>query len=146
VAELDTQMTLEQVAQRYGVATDALTQMVQDGIILAAKENDKEEPAVTVSTVAAAANIIREEIKPEQFSHLRGERIRLMEASRKYEVDHVTLMNWSNYGYIPVLDQDKQKVELDEPAVAYVSHIFKRATELTDSPIRAGWVIKRLLS
>ncbi|MBN1934535.1 MAG: hypothetical protein JW934_07710 [Anaerolineae bacterium] len=146
MAELETQMTLEQVARRYGVAHNVLIQMAQDGIIKAAKENDKETPAVTVSDIAAAANTIREEIKPEQYEHLRGQQIRLLEASRELDVDPRSLMNWANYGYIHVHDHDKLRMEIDQADAAYVVAIFKRAINLTGSPIRAGWVLKRLMA
>lgn len=138
MAELETQLTLEGV----------LTQMMQDGIIRAAKESDEEQPAVTVtvSTVAAAVNIIKEEIRPEHYAHLRGQRIRLMEASRKFGVDEANLRNWIKYGYIKPIVQEFQHVEVDSSQIAYTTAVFKRAITLTDSPIRAGWVLKRLLS
>jgi hypothetical protein len=121
--------------------------MSRDGIIRAAKpESDKEKPAVTVSTVAAAANIIQEEIRPEQYDHLRGQKIRLMEASRQYGVDEGTLRNWIRYGYIKPLVHNTLHVEIDKAQGAYITSVFKRATELTGSSIRAGWVLKRLVS
>lgn len=145
MAELETQLTLTQVAQRYGVAPDVLTQMMQDGIIKATKEN-KETPAVIVSDIVAAVNTIREEIKPEHYIHLRGRRIRLLEASREFDVDPRSLMNWANYGYIYVHDHDRLRMEIDQADAAYVVAIFKRAVNLTGSPIRAGWVLKRLMA
>ena len=145
MAELDTQLTLDQVARQYGVSPEALQQMSRDGIIRAAKSgSDQEKPAVTVSTVAAAANIVKGEIKPEQYKHLRGKKIRLMEASREYGVNHRSLMDWADYGYVQVLDRGFQRVELDAAEAQYVAAVFIRAKELTGSSIRAGWVLKRV--
>ena len=147
MAELDTQLTLEQVARQYGVPPETLIQMSRDGIIRAAKSgSDQEKPAVTVSTVAAAANIVKEEIKPEHYEHLRGQKIRLMEASRRFEVDEANLRNWIKYGYIQPILQEFQHVEVDTADVAFISNVFRKAIELTNSSIRAGWVLKRVFS
>jgi hypothetical protein len=81
-----------------------------------------------------------------RHKHLHGKRIRLMEASREYDVEHSNLLRWADRGYIQIVDQDKLRMELDRAGVAYVSALFKRAIELTESPIRAGWVLKRLLA
>jgi hypothetical protein len=63
----------------------------------------------------------------------------------EYDVADPNPIRWSERGYIRVVDQDRLRVELDEAGVAYVSALFKRAAELTESPIRAGWVLKKLL-
>ena len=145
MAELDTQLTLEEVARQYGVPPETLIQMSRDGIIRAAKSgSDQEKPAVTVSTVAAAANIVKGEIKPEQYKHLRGKKIRLMEASRQYGVEHSNLIRWAERGYVKVLGQEKLHLALDAAEAAYISAVFRRATEMVGSPIRAGWVLKRI--
>jgi len=102
--------------------------------------------AVSTSTVAAAANMILDEIHPEQYEHLRGNRIRLMEAARQYPVSEQNLFNWSKQGYIKVLGQGFQKMELNVADVELVSEIFNRAKELTGSSIRAGWVLKRVIT
>jgi hypothetical protein len=125
-----------------------LTRLAEDGIIKVERngESGEEEGAVPVSTVAAAASIIGNEIRPEQYVHLRGKRIRLMEASREYGVEQPNLTNWVNYGYIQVLDQGFQRLEIDVADAEYVADVFNRAKELTGSSIRAGWVLKRILT
>ena len=141
---LESYLTLSEAARKYGISTDALTRLVKDRIIRAV-HNEEGDRVITVSTVAAAADVIRDEIRPEQYEHLRGKRIRLMEASRKYGVANQNLYRWAERRYIRVLDQGPQRLELDEASVAYIVAIHKRAHELTGSPIKAGWVLKRML-
>ncbi|MBN1579589.1 MAG: hypothetical protein JXA89_02725 [Anaerolineae bacterium] len=144
MAELQTQISFQDVAKKYGVSAETLTRLAQDGIIRTTKPSgEEEEKAVSVSTVAAVASIIEKEIKPEMYEHLRGQRIRLMEAARKHKVSEQNLFHWAERGYIQVLDRDVQKMELSASDVAYASDVFKRARELTSSSVRAGWVLKR---
>lgn len=102
---------------------------------------------ITVSTVdnATAARMILEEIRPEQYEHLKGKRIRLMEATRKYNVSDPNLINWAKRGYITVRDRGFQRLELDEADVAYIVRIYQRGRELTGSSIKAGYVLKRII-
>ena len=147
MAELDTQLTLEEVARQYGVPPETLIQMSRDGIIRAVNSgSDQEKPAVTVSTVAAAANIIRGEIKPEQYEHLRGRRIQVNEAAKRFGVSSPNMSRWVEYGYIQILDRRSQYVDIDVADVQYVVDVFQRAKELTGSSIRAGWVLKRIFA
>jgi len=145
--QLETRISLEEAAKKYDVSIKALTRLVQDGIIRLA-HTKKGDNVITVSTVdnATAVRIILDEIRPEQYEHLRGERIRLMEASRKYDVADQSLYRWAERQYIHILDQGVQRLELDEANVAYVVTIYKRAQELTGSPIKAGWVLKQVLN
>ncbi len=146
--QLETYIPLKEASRKYGVPVEALTRLVRDGIIRLThtKEGDS---VITVSTVdnATATRIILDEICPEQYEHLRGKRIRLMEAARKYEVDHPNLSNWATkYGYIQVLGEGFQRLELDAADAKYVADVFKRAKELTGSSIKAGWVLKCILA
>jgi len=144
---LEPYLTLSDAARRYGISTDALTRLVKAGIIRAV-HNEEGTAVITVQTVdnATAARMILDEIKPEQYEHLRGKKIRLTEAAREYEVDQPNLSNWVRYGYIRVLDQGFQRLELDAADTKYAADIFKRAKELTGSSIKAGWVLKRVLT
>ncbi len=144
MAELETYIPLPEAARKYGISPEALTRLVRDGIIRLA-HTEEGDSVITVSTIAAAADVIRDEIRPEQYRHLRGRRIRLMDAARKYAVSDPNLINWTNRGYICVHKRGFQHLELDEADVAYVTAIHKRGRELTGSPIKAGWVLKRVL-
>jgi len=145
--QVETYIPVKDAARKYGVPVEALTRLVQDGIIKLAR-TEEGDSVITVSTVdnTTAARIILEEIHPEQYEHLRGEGIRLMEASRKYSVADQNLYRWAGRRYIHVLGQGFQRLELDEADVAYVVTVHRRAQELTGSPIKAGWVLKQVLN
>jgi hypothetical protein len=143
--QLETHIPLKKAARKYGIPAEALTRLVRDGIIKPV-QTEKGDSVITVSTVAAAADVILGEIRPEQYEHLRGKRIRLMNAARKYKVFDPNLVRWVERGYIQDLDRGFQRLELDEADVAYVTEVYKRAQELTGSPIKAGWVLKRVLT
>jgi len=147
MTELESYLSLSDAAQKYGIPTRALTRLVRDGIIRAV--HDEEGTAmITVQTVdnATAVKIILDEIRPERYEHLRGKRIRLMEAAREYGINHGNLQNWANRGYITIFDRGFQRLELDVAEVKYAIDIFKRARELTGSSIKAGWVLKQVLN
>jgi len=141
---LESYLTLPEAARKYGISTDALTRLVKAGIIRAV-HNEEGTVLITVPTVAAAADVIHDEIRLEQYKHLRGKRIRLLEAAKKYNVDAVSLSGWVDRGYIYVHNRRPKLLEIDEADVAYVAAIYKRGRELTGSPIKTGWVIKRVL-
>ena len=143
---LESYLTLSEAARKYGISTDALTRLVKDGIIRAV--HDKEGTAViTVQTVdnATAVRMILDEIKPEQYEHLRGKRIRLMEAARECEVEPSNLLRWVERGYVRKLDEGFQMLVIDQGDAKFVSDIFQRARELTGSSIKAGWVLKSVM-
>ena len=144
---LESYLTLPEAARKYGISTDALTRLVKDGIIRAV-HNEEGTAVITVQTVdnATAVRMILDEIKPEQYEHLRGEKIRLAEAAEQYGIDAANVSNWVKYGYIQPLDRGPQRVELDVAEVKYIADVFKRAKELTGSSIRAGWVLKRIFT
>jgi hypothetical protein len=144
---LESYLTLSDAARRYGVSADALTRLAKDGIIRAV-HNEEGDRVITVQTVdnATAVRMILDEIRPEQYEHLQGKRIRLMEAVRKYEINLGNLQNWADRDYIQVLDRGFQRLELDAADTKYVTDVFKRAKELTGSSIKAGWVLKQVLN
>lgn len=142
--QLETYIPLKEAAKKYGVPAEALTRLVRDGIIRLAR-TEEGDSVITVSTVAAAADAIQTEIQPEQFERLRGKRIRLLEAARKYKVDDQSLNGWVGRKYIRVHDRGPKRLEIDEADVAYVTAVYKRGCDLTGSPIRAGWVLKKVL-
>jgi hypothetical protein len=143
--QLETYIPLKDAARKYGVPVEALTRLVRDGIIRLT-HTKKGDSVITVSTVAAAADVIRQEIRPEHYKHLQGKRVRLLEAGRRYDIEAVSLSGWVDRGYIYVHDRGFQRLELDTADVKYAVDVFKRAKELTGSSIKAGWVLKRILS
>jgi hypothetical protein len=138
---------LKDAARKYGISVKALTRLVQDGIIKMAR-TEKGDRVITVSTVDndTAARIILEEIRPEQYERLRGEPIRLMEAAREYEVEPSSLLRWVERKYVQELDRGTQKLEIDRGDAKLATDVFHRARELTGSSIKAGWVLRAVLS
>jgi predicted site-specific integrase-resolvase len=145
VTQLETHIPLSKAAKKYGISIEALTRLVRDGIIKPAT-TEEGDSVINVSTVAAAADVILGEIRPGQYEYLQGERIRLMEAARKYKVAEQNLLRWAERGYLQITDRGFQRLELDEADVKFAIDIYERACELTGSPIKAGWVLKRVLN
>jgi predicted site-specific integrase-resolvase len=145
VIHLETHIPLSEAAKKYSISIEALTRLVRDGIIKSAT-TEKGDSVITVSTVAAAASAVLAEIRPQEYKQLRGKKIRVTEAARKYGVDQPNISNWARYGYIRVLDRGFQRLELDTADVKYAADVFKRAKELTGSSIKAGWVLKQVFA
>jgi predicted site-specific integrase-resolvase len=142
--QVETYLPVKDAARKYGVPVEALTRLVRDGIIKLTR-TEEGDSVITVSTVAAAADVIRREIQPGQYEYLRGRRIRLTEAAKKYQIAKQNLARWAEREYLQVIERDFQHLELDEADVKFVTDIYERARELTGSPIRAGWVLKQIL-
>ena len=103
---------------------------------------------ITVQTVdnATAARMILDEIKPEQYRHLAGKKVRVAKAGELYGVEYPNLIRWAERGYVCVRDRGFQRLELDAADAKYAADVFKRAKELTGSSIKAGWVLKQVLT
>ena len=59
-----------------------------------------------------------------KFQHLRGQRISIGAAARKYGVAHQTLSRWAQKGIIAVLGKQGKKKMLDEADVAYAAEVY----------------------
>jgi hypothetical protein len=69
-------------------------------------------------------------IQREDFEHLRGKKISISDASRKYSdtrvtVTHSNFSRWAKANHIAVLEAGSWKVMLDEADVAYCAAVFK---------------------
>jgi len=142
----ETYIPLEDAARKYGVPVEALTQLVRDGIIKLAHTRE-EGSVITVSTVdnETAARMILEEIRLEQYKHLRGRKIRVTEAAERYGVNQANLSRWADSGYIHIVKRQRRLLLLDEADVKLAADIFKRAHKELSSSVRAGWVLKRTI-
>ncbi len=73
-------------------------------------------------------------LDPRQWLSLRGRRICLSDASRKYGLLPASLSRWARRGHIRVLGREGRKVYLDEADVAYTSALagiaLRRASSL----------------
>ena len=141
--QLETYVPLKEVARKYGIPAKVLTRLIEDGIVRLAR-TEAGDRVIASSTVdnETATHIILDEIRPEWYEHLRGKKIRVLEAATKYDVPNPNISRWIKLGYITILDKGFQRTEIDEADVAYVIAIYKRAIELTGSSIKAGWVLK----
>ena len=145
--QLETYISLKGAARKYGVSIETLTQLVRDGIIRLARTREGDS-VITVLTVdnATATRMILEEIHPEQYAHLHGQKVRVAKAGQLYNVEYPNLIRWAERGYIRVLGRGFQRLELDAADAKYAADVFNRARELTGSSIKAGWVLKQVLA
>jgi len=141
MAELETYVPLSQAAIQFGLAERALRRMVQDGMVRAIKLPGGE---VAVSASDTANDSIVERITKDRS--LIGTPIRSMEAEKKYGVSAANLSHWTKAGYIRVLEREHKLLVLDEADVSFCAAVFKRAKQIHQSSIRAGWVLKRVHS
>ena len=112
--QIPTYIPLKQAARKYKLSIEALTQLIQNGRIEAAKLPSGE---IVVSETSYQT---KEQIIENKFKHLKEEKIGAYAASKKYNVAHQTLIRWSNSGYIA---RDKHK-KLNEADVAYCVFIY----------------------
>lgn len=70
---------------------------------------------------------IEETPEYKQFTSLKGKRIHIGEASRKYNIPNPTITRWKHKGFIKVIGTDGQKILLDESYVAYCAHVYHQS-------------------
>jgi hypothetical protein len=125
VQKVPTYIPLADVAKKYGITEEALTQLIEAGKIEAVQLSSGE-------LLVAADNghyKSKKEIIAEEFSHLRGSTVSASEASRKYSDDQVTIYpsrfsDWANAGYI-TSELDGYRLLLDESEVAYCAKVYR---------------------
>ena len=113
---------LDVAARKYGVSKKVLRQRIESGKLKSVKLADG-------GLLVADNNDPSLNIKREDFEHLRGQKISMSEASRKYSTPEITIPHqnfsrWAKTGYIKVLERG-WKVLLDEADVAYCAAVFK---------------------
>ena len=130
MAELETYIPLSQAAVQFGLAERALRRMVENGIIRAVKLPDGEiavsqgETGEVVSREERAEQIA-EELRA-KYEHLRGRRITVSDAERKYGVPNPTLSRWAKRGIIATLGHGRRRARfLDEADVAYAASVYQ---------------------
>jgi hypothetical protein len=81
---------------------------------------------VTMTTKSLPETI---EETPEYKKHadLKGQKISISEAGRKYDIPQQTISRWKDRGIIPVLDKGKnRRIFLDESYVAYCAEVYNK--------------------
>lgn len=122
--KIPTYLPLTEAAKKYDLSETVLIQQIQAGKIEAVKLPTGE------LLVAAESNghelKTREEIIAEKFAHLRGQMISGHAAQEKYGVHHTNLIRWARAGYIGILREEKQLIEMDEAGVAYCAYTYHK--------------------
>jgi len=108
---------LSQAIRKYGVSKKSLLRRIKSGKLAAAKLPDGEF-LVAENEIDPSLNIKRED-----FEHLRGQKLSMSEASRKYNISQPTFSRWASLGFITVLERG-WKVLLDEADVAYCAAVY----------------------
>lgn len=139
MSKLEKLIPLPQAAKRLGLTVEALTQLVESGIIKASI-TDKGEVLVTESEVAKT-------IVPERFDKLRGKPITVAQAVEKYKISDVTICRWARLGYIEVI-QPGYGMTIDAASMAYAAAIYKarggkRGTPIFDRSTGSPYIPKR---
>ena len=116
--QIPTYIPLKQAARKYKLSIEALTQLIQNGRIEAAKLPSGE---IVVSETSYQT---KEQIIENKFKHLKGEKIGVYAASKKYSVAHSNLVRWAQAGYIY-----RDGKYLDEADVAYCALVYKEKKE-----------------
>jgi predicted site-specific integrase-resolvase len=137
--DLTTYLPLQEAADRYHVNPQTLHHAIRTGAVRAIK-NSKCEVLVAGEDVGIM------NIKPAVASDLQGKPIRAAVASAKYNISDVNLSRWAEAGYIRVLERGPKLLILDEAEVKRAVEIFQQARQETGSSVRAGHVLKRILS
>ena len=134
--ELPRYIPIDQASKQYSVSRAALTRAIQTGKMKAVRVSDD-----TIVVAEEDMKILAIELDQD----LVGVSIRATEAAKKYGVNHQNLNRWADAGYIQVVDHRHSYLELDEADVKRVAMIYKKALQETDSPIKAGWILKRTM-
>jgi hypothetical protein len=126
---LESYITLDQANQR-GAPYYVLNRAIKSGIIDAIRVND---------LIAIPERAMENLLDPE----LIGVPIRVMDAAKKYGVNHPTISRWADAEYIRTIEQRETLRILDEADVKRVATIYKDALNRTGSTRKAGWVVRK---
>ena len=117
VEQTQTYIPISQAVRKYGVSKKFLLQRIKSGKLTSAKLPDGEY-LVAENDIDPSLSIKRED-----FENLRGRKISVSDASRKYGIPHTNFSRWSRLGFIAVLERG-WKVLLDEADVAYCAAVY----------------------
>ena len=118
-------ISIADAADRLKLSPKYLHRLINNGKINAATING--ETVVSEHDVIRLTPTPRDELAEyRKFKHLKGTPIWLSEAARKYEISHMTILQWTRKGYIAKLGTDGNKLLLNEQDVAYCKFIYDR--------------------
>ena len=115
---------LAEALRRFRISEEALKEAISSGRIRTATIG--EEVAVAeqdVRELAKGQEVVV--VRREDFEHLRGNRLGISEAARKYGLRQPTLSHWVRRGIVNVLGRDGNKILVDEADVAYAATVYR---------------------
>ncbi len=124
VTELPQYIPLAEALRRFRISEEALKEAISSGRIRTATIG--EEVAVAeqdVRELAKGQEVVV--VRREDFEHLRGNRLGISEAARKYGLRQPTLSHWVRRGIVNVLGRDGNKILVDEADVAYAATVYR---------------------
>jgi predicted site-specific integrase-resolvase len=137
--DLTTYLPLQEAADRYQVNPQTLHHAIRAGTVRAIQNSQGE-------VLVAGEDVGVMQIEPEVDPDLQGKPIRAAVASAKYNISDVNLSRWAEAGYIRVLERGPKLLVLDEAEVKRAVEVFHQARHETGSPVRAGRILKHILS
>jgi hypothetical protein len=128
VSELDvpTYLPLSEVARKFNLSENVLTQLIQAGKIEAVRLPSGE---LLVSAENGKPKT-REMIINESYLHLKGNPITITEAAKKYELPRSTIEKWLERQYIEIVDPDSYPMKVDEADVSYCVDVYRQRKAL----------------
>jgi len=124
VADLPRYIPLAEALRRYKVSEEVLKEAIVSGKIRVAYIDEEVTVAEQdVRELAKGQEVVV--VRREDFEHLRGNRLGISEAARKYGVHQQTMSRWVNRGIIRKMGQKGQKVFIDEADVAYAVAVYR---------------------
>jgi hypothetical protein len=126
-----TYLSLEEAARKYGVKEKVLTQLIADGMVQARTTPSGEILVVADKNGTRQEPQTKEEIIAKKYAHLKGEKISVSEASRKYSkihgitISHPNFSRWAKAGYIQVIKRG-YRLQMNEADVAYCAEVYAR--------------------
>jgi predicted site-specific integrase-resolvase len=127
MAALPKMIPLADAADRLKLSQKHLHRLINNGKINAATING--ETVVREYDVIKLTPTPRDSlVEYRKFKSLKGIPIWLSEAARKYDINHITILQWTRKGYIAKLGTDGNKLLLNEQDVAYCKLIYDRVS------------------
>ncbi len=124
ITDLPRYIPLAEALRRYHISEEALKEVISSGKIRTAYIGEEVTVAEQdVRELAKGQEVVV--VRREDFEHLRGNKLGIGEAARKYGLQHQTISNWVRRGIIRKVGQQGQKVLIDEADIAYAAQIYK---------------------
>ncbi len=122
--ELPRYIPLAEALRRFRISEEVLKEAVESGKIRVAHIGEEVTVAEQdVRELAKGQEVVV--VRREDFEHLRGNRLGIAEAARKYGLHHQTLSRWVRRGIIRSLGRSGNRVLVDEADVAYAATIYR---------------------